>query len=160
MLLGTPTLPPINAMSQVVEQRLRDASIPVDLQMVDFAAMFKRMNTADFDAGGASWHLFAYYAIGSAWYHPLTNVTLDLSCDKKNWAGFPCDPEGETLRQKVLSAPDDAARKRAFEILERHLWEFIPYVPEGQFDVASAYRQDLSGVLAAYVQPYWNIEKH
>jgi peptide/nickel transport system substrate-binding protein len=160
VLLATPTLPPINAMSQVVEQRLRDAGIPVDLQMVDFAAMFKRMNTADLDAGGASWHLFTYYAIGSAWYHPLTNITLDLSCDKKNWAGFPCDPEGETLRQKFLSAPDDAARKQAFEILQRHLWEFIPYVPEGQFDVASAYRQDLSGVLAAYVQPYWNIERH
>jgi peptide/nickel transport system substrate-binding protein len=159
VLLGTPNLPPINAMSQVVEQRMRDAGLPVDLQMVDFATMFKRMNTADLNAGGASWHLFAYYAIGSAWYHPLTNITLDLSCDKKNWAGFPCDPEGEALRQKFLSAPDDAARKATFETFQRHLWDFIPYVPEGQFDVASAYRKDLSGVLAAYVQPYWNIEK-
>jgi peptide/nickel transport system substrate-binding protein len=160
VLLGTPNLPPINAMTQVAEARLRDAGIPVDTQMADFATMFKRMNTADLNAGGASWHLFTYYAIGSSWYHPLTNISLDLSCDKKNWAGFPCDPEGETLRQKVLSAPDDAARKAAFEALQKYLWEFIPYVPEGQFDVASAYRQDLTGVLAAYVQPYWNIEKH
>jgi peptide/nickel transport system substrate-binding protein len=159
-LLGTPNLPPINAMSQVAEQRLREAGIPVELKMVDFATMFKTMNTADLNAGGASWNLFTYYAIGSSWYHPLMNVALDLSCDKKNWAGFPCDPEGEALRQKVLSAPDDAARKQAFETLQRHLWEFIPYVPAGQFDVASAYRPDLSGVLAAYVQPYWNIEKH
>ena len=159
VLLGTPNLPPINAMSQVVEQRMREVGIPVDLQMVDFAAMFKRMNTADLNAGGASWHLFTYYAIGAAWYHPLTNITLDLSCGKKNWAGFPCDPEGEALRQKFLDAADDAARKQAFEAFQRHLWDFIPYVPEGQFDVASAYRQELSGVLAAYVQPYWNIEK-
>jgi peptide/nickel transport system substrate-binding protein len=159
ILLGTPNLPPISAMTQVVEARLRDAGIPVDTQMVDFATMFKRMNTADLASGGASWNLFTYYAIGSSWYHPLTNVSLDLSCDKKNWAGFPCDAEGEALRQKVFVAPDDAARKVAFEALQRHLWEFIPYVPEGQFDVASAYRQQLSGVLAAYVQPYWNIEK-
>jgi peptide/nickel transport system substrate-binding protein len=160
ILLGTPSLPPISAMTQVAEERLRDAGIPVDTQMVDFATMFKRMNTPDLASGGASWNLFTYYAIGSSWYHPLTNVALDLSCDKKNWAGFPCDPEGEALRQKVFSAADDAARRQAFEALQRHLWEFIPYVPEGQFDVASAYRQDLSGVLAAYVQPYWNIEKH
>src|SRR5260221_2286683 len=157
ILLGTPNLPPINAMSQVVEQRMRDAGLPVDLQMVDFATMFKRMNTADLNAGGARWHLFTYYAIGSARYHPLTILTLELSCDKKNWAGFPCDPEGEALRQKFLSAPDDAARKAAFETFQRHLWDFIPYVPEGQFDVASAYRKDLSGVLAAYVQPYCDI---
>jgi peptide/nickel transport system substrate-binding protein len=160
VLLGTPNLPPISAMTQVVEARLRDAGIPVDTQMVDFAAMFKRMNTADLNAGGASWNLFTYYAIGSSWYHPLTNIALDLSCDKTNWAGFPCDAEGEALRQKVLVAPDDATRKAAFETLQRHLWEFMPYVPEGQFDVASAYRPDLTGVLAAYVQPYWNIEKH
>jgi peptide/nickel transport system substrate-binding protein len=160
VLLGTPNLPPINAMTQVAEERLRSAGIPVDTQMVDFAAMFKRMNTADLNAGGASWNLFTYYAIGSSWYHPLTNISIDLSCDKKNWAGFPCDPESETLRQKVLSAPDDDARKAAFEALQKHLWDFIPYVPEGQFDVASAYRQNLDGVLAAYVQPYWNIEKH
>jgi len=159
VLLGTPSLPPIDAMTQVVEARLHDAGIPVDTQMVDFATMFKRMNTADLNAGGASWNLFAYYAIGAAWYHPLTNITLDLSCDKKNWAGFPCDPEGEALRQKVLTAPDDASRKAAFETFQKHLWEFIPYVPEGQFDVASAYRKDLTGVLAAYVQPYWNIAK-
>jgi peptide/nickel transport system substrate-binding protein len=82
-----------------------------------------------------------------------------LSCGKKNWAGFPCDPGGEALRQKFLDAADDAARKQAFEAFQRHLWDFIPYVPEGQFDVASAYRKELSGVLAAYVQPYWNIEK-
>ncbi len=160
ILLGTPNLPPINAMSQVAEARLRDAGIPVDLQMVDFATMFKRMNTADLNAGGANWHLFTYYAIGGSWYHPLTNVSLDLSCEKKNWAGFPCDAEGEALRQKVFLASDDDARKAAFEALQRHLWEFIPYVPEGQFDVASAYRQNISGVLTAYVQPYWNIEKH
>jgi peptide/nickel transport system substrate-binding protein len=159
VLLGTPSLPPINAMSQVVEARLTEGGIPVDLQMVDFATMFKRMNTADLDAGGASWNLFAYYAIGGSWYHPLTNASLDLSCDKKNWAGFPCDAEGEALRQKVLSAPDDASRKAAYGAFQRHLWEFIPYVPEGQFDVASAYRKDLTGVLAGYVQPYWNIAK-
>ncbi|MBV9826832.1 MAG: ABC transporter substrate-binding protein [Alphaproteobacteria bacterium] len=159
-LLGTPNLPPINAMSQVAEQRLRDAGIPVDLKMVDFATMFKTMNTPDLASGGGSWNLFTYYAIGSSWYHPLMNVALDLSCEKKNWAGFPCDAEGEALRQTVLSAPDEAARKEAFMALQRHLWDFIPYVPAGQFDVASAYRDNLAGVLSAYVQPYWNIEKH
>jgi peptide/nickel transport system substrate-binding protein len=54
VLLGTPSLPPISAMSQVVEARLTEAGIPVDLQMVDFATMFKRMNTADLNAGGAA----------------------------------------------------------------------------------------------------------
>ena len=30
------------------------------------------------------------------------NLPIDLSCTGKNWAGFPCDPEGEALRQAFL----------------------------------------------------------
>jgi len=157
VLLGTPQLPPINAMTQVAEQRLREAGVNVDVQMADFAVMFQRMNSRS--AGAGNWNLVTYYATGSTWYHPLTNLSVDLSCDKTNWAGFPCDPEGEALRQKVFVATDETSRELAFEAFQKRLWEYLPYVPEGQFDVASAYGPNLTGVLDSYIQAYWNIEK-
>ena len=73
--------------------------------------------------------------------------------------GFPCDPEGEDLRRTVLAAPDDAARKAAFETFQKHMWQFIPLVPAGQFDQQNAYGNNISGVLGGYVISYWNIEK-
>jgi peptide/nickel transport system substrate-binding protein len=159
VLLGTPQLPAINAMTLVAEQRLKEAGMNVDTQMADFAVMFQRMQAANkpLDQGGYS--LFAYHAVGSSFFHPLMNLPIDLSCTGKNWAGFPCDPAGEALRQVFLQTPDDAARKVAFERLQTRLWEYLPYIPVGQFEVVTGWRKEVTGVLSAYTIAYWNIEK-
>ena len=159
VLLGTPQLPAINAMTLVAAQRLQQAGVNVDVQMADFAVMFQRMQAANKPLDQGGYNLFAYHAIGSAWFHPLMNLSLDLSCGGKNWAGWPCDAQGEALRQAFLEAPDDASRKVAFEAFQRRLWEFLPYIPVGQFDVVTGWGKNVSGVLNAYIVAYWNIEK-
>jgi peptide/nickel transport system substrate-binding protein len=159
VLLGTTTLAPINAMTQVLARRLQDAGVNVDVQMTDFPTMLQRMHAQDRPIGQGGYHLFTYYAIGTSWFHPLMNLSLDMACGTRNWAGYPCDQQGEALRQAFFSAPDDAARRAAFETFQRRAWEFIPYVPAGQFDVFSAYRPNVSGILDAYFIAYWNIEK-
>ena len=159
VLVATPQLPVIGQMAQVAEQRLRAIGVNVDVQMMDFAAMFPRIQTANKPIGQGGYHLFTYYATGGSWYHPLTNLSLDTSCPAARWAGFPCDPEGERLRQTFLAAPDNAARQAAYEAFHRRMWEFLPYIPTGQFDVMSAYRPNVSGLLSVYTIAYWNIEK-
>lgn len=159
VLLGTTQLAPINAMTQVLARRLQDAGVTVEVQMTDFPTMLQRMHAQDRPIGQGGYHLFAYYAVGTSWFHPLMNLSLDLSCGTRNWAGYPCDPQGEALRQAFFAAPDDAARRAAFEALQRRAWEFIPYVPAGQFDVFSAYRPNISGILDTAFIAYWNIEK-
>lgn len=159
VLLGTPQLAPINAMTQVLARRLQEAGVNVDVQMTDFAGMLQRINARDKPIASGGYHLFPYYAVGSSWFHPLMNVSLDLACAGKSWPGFPCDDVGEALRQKFLAAPDDATRIAAFEAFQQRLWQFIPYVPAGQFDVANAYRPNVTGVLDSVFLAYWNIEK-
>ena len=160
VLLGTPTLAPINAMTQVLASRLQEAGLKVDVQMTDFASLLQRVNLQNKPIGSGGYNLFAYYATGSSWFHPLMNMALDQSCAGRNWPGFPCDPDGEALRQKFFVAPDEPARKAAFEALEKRAWQFLPYIPAGQFDVVNAYRPNVSGVLDSYYLAYWNIEKH
>jgi peptide/nickel transport system substrate-binding protein len=159
VLLGTTQLAPINVMTQVLARRLQDAGVNVDVQMTDFPTMLQRMHAQDRPIGQGGYHLFAYYAVGTSWFHPLMNVSLDMSCGTRNWAGYPCDQQGEALRQAFLAAPDEAARRAAFETFQRRAWEYLPYVPAGQFDVFSAYRSNVEGVLDAYFLAYWNIEK-
>jgi peptide/nickel transport system substrate-binding protein len=160
VLLGTPQLPAINAMTLVAEQRLKQAGMNVDTQMADFAVMFQRMQAANKPLDQGGYNLFAYHAIGSSYFHPLMNLAIDLSCSGKNWAGFPCDPEGEALRQTFLQAPDDETAKASFARLQVRLFQYLPYIPLGQFDVATGWRKNITGVLNAYTVAYWNIEKH
>lgn len=157
VLLGTPQLAPINAMTQVLASRLQDAGLKVDVQMTDFASLLQRVNLQNKPIGSGGYNLFAYYATGSSWFHPLMNMALDQSCEGRNWPGFPCDPDGEALRQQFLVARDEPARKAAFEALEKRAWQFLPYIPAGQFDVLNAYRGNVTGVLDSYYLAYWNI---
>ncbi len=129
-------------MTLVAAQRLKQAGVNVDVQMADFAVMFQRMQAANKPLDQGGYNLFAYHAIGSAWFHPLMNLSLDLSCSGKNWAGWPCDPQGEALRQAFLEAPDDASRKVAFAAFQKRLWEFLPYIPLGQFDVVTGWGEE------------------
>lgn len=156
IIVATPQLAPISAIGQVLAQRLKDAGLNVQLDMGDWPVQFKRVNTP----GNTNWSLFPSYALGGTWFNPLTNVALDTSCDGTNFAGFPCDKQGMALRDAVFAAPDDATRKAAFETFQRAMWQFIPYVPAGQFDVQNAWSKHVTGVLDSYVIAYWNIEKH
>jgi len=159
VLVATPQLPVIGQMAEVVAQRLRQIGVEVDLQMMDFAAMFPRIQAPNKPIGQGGYHLFTYYAAGVFWFHPLTNLSLDVSCPASSWAGFPCDPRGEALRQAFFAAPDAAASKAAYEAFHQRMWEFLPYIPTGQFDVVSAFRPNVRGVLDSYFIAYWNIEK-
>jgi len=159
ILLGTTTLPAINAMTQVLARRLQDAGVNVDVQMTDFPTMLQRMHAENRPIGQGGYHLFTYYAVGTSWFHPLMNLSLDLRCGERSWAGYPCDQQGEQLRQAFFAAPNADARRAAFEAFQRRAWDFIPYIPAGQFDVFSAYRPNVTGILDAAFIAYWNIEK-
>lgn len=159
VLLGTTQLAPINAMTLVLARRLQEAGVNVDVQMTDFPTMLQRMHAENRPIGQGGYHLFPYYALGTSWFHPLMNLSLYLACGQRTWAGYPCDEQGEGLRQAFLAAPDEAARRAGFEAFQRRAWEFIPYVPAGQFDVFSAWRPGITNILDAYFIAYWNIEK-
>jgi peptide/nickel transport system substrate-binding protein len=162
VVVGTPQLPVIEAVSQIMAQRLRDVGVNVDLQMGDWANVYKRVNTPHQPMGKGGWNLVGTYSLGGTWFNPLTNVALDTSCGEAATSsmGMPCDTAGEALREAVLEAPDETARKTAFDAFQQHMWQFIPYVPGGQFDINNAYRKNVSGVLDGYVISYWNISKN
>jgi peptide/nickel transport system substrate-binding protein len=161
VVVGTPQLPISNAMTQLLAQRLRDAGVNVDVQMGDWATIYSRMNTPHLAPGHGAWNLGGIYSLGGTTFNPLTNSLLDTSCgpDATSRMGWPCDAEGETLRKAVTAAPDDASRKAAFEAFQKRMWQFIPYVPAGQFDQQNAYGKNVSGVLGGYVIIYWNMQK-
>jgi peptide/nickel transport system substrate-binding protein len=113
------------------------------------------MNQNPPSAGG--WNLFVG-ASGVAMYHPLTNIGTNMSCDRKNFAGWPCDEHAEELRQAFLDA-DEADRPASLEKLHRYLALVQPYRVLGQFEQPVALRSNVMGLLTSPVIVYWNVEK-
>lgn len=148
---------PIGRMAEVAAASLRKVGLNVEVQVSDWGTVTTRQqNKNPPDQGG--WNLFVTYASGATMQSPMTNIGTNMACEKA-WAGWPCDAEAEKLRGAVVDAPDDAARKAAVEALHRRLAEMQPYRVLGQFDQPYARRANVSGILAAPVMLFWNVEK-
>ena len=157
LLTTSNDIAPIGRMAEVAAASLKKVGFNVDVQFADWGAVTTRQqNKGRPDQGG--WNLFVTYASGATMQSPLTNIGTNMACQRA-WAGWPCDAEAEKLRGAFVDAPDDASRKIALEALHKRLAEVQPYRVLGQFDQPYARRANVSGVLAAPVMLFWNVEK-
>jgi peptide/nickel transport system substrate-binding protein len=148
---------PIGRMAEVAAESLKKIGMNVDLQFADWGTVTTRQqNRGPIEQGG--WNLFVTTASGATMQSPVTNIGTNMSCERA-WAGWPCDAEAERLRNAVVEATDDAARRAATEALHLRLAEVQPYRVLGQYDQPYARRANISGVLSAPVMLFWNIEK-
>lgn len=157
VFVTTTDLPPIGRMAEVVTANLRRIGMNIDLQVNDWGTVVTRQPRKDPpDQGG--WNLFVTYASGPTMQHPLTNIGTNMSCDGRNWSGWPCDEEAERLRAAFLDAPEGAERNRLLEALHKRLAEVQPYRVLGQVDLPYARRSNVRGLLPSPVMVFWNVE--
>lgn len=146
------------AMSEVAADAMRQAGLNVEMVWSDWATVVGRALKQDpVSAGG--WNIRVTSTPGSTTVNPQTNSGTDMSCTRRNFSGWPCDPDAERLRTAFLDA-DDAARPALLEQLHRRLAEQVPYRVLGQSSGPAAFRTSLTGVLSAPMPVYWNIEKN
>jgi peptide/nickel transport system substrate-binding protein len=77
----------------------------------------------------------------------------------KAWFGWPTDAKIEELREVWFNATDATSSKKAASAVQARAFEFVPFVPTGQFILPTAYRSNISGVIIAPVSFLWNVEK-
>jgi len=146
----------VGHMTEVVVDELKQAGMNVDVIWADWGTAARRQtNQSPPTAGG--WNL--YVAATSAVHHPLTNVGTNMSCSRKNAAGWPCDARAAELRQAFLDA-DEADQPAALDKLHRYLAVVQPYRVLGQYEQPSALRTNVTGLLTSPVIVYWNIDKN
>ena len=65
--------------------------------------------------------------------------------------------------QELIAAwgrePDRAKRKAMMPAIQMQAYESVPYISTGQFVQPVAFRKNVTGVLAAGMPVYWNIDK-
>ncbi len=158
VFITTNEIPWIGRMAEVAAAGMRQAGMNIDLQYNDWGTVITRQPRKDPPEQGG-YHLFVTGASGATMFHPLTNIGTSMSCDGRNWAGWPCDEQAERLRGAFIEATDEAERKRLAEALQVRLAEVQPYRPLGQADVPYARRANIAGLLPSPVMVFWNVEK-
>ena len=149
--------PQYAAAMTVLIAALRKAGVAVDIQSADWSTISVRRARKDpVDKGG--WNLFITTQGGPDTANPITNGWFNSRCEAAN-NGWACDPELEALVGKWMREQDPVKRRTMIDAIQARAYESIPYVPFGQFFQPIAFRKNVSGVLAAGLPVYWNIDK-
>jgi len=146
-----------DAMSSVVAASLRKVGINLDEQSMDWGTVVqRRTNDAPLDKGG--WSMFTTGAPAHEYRDPVFAGIL-RSSGRQAWFGWPDDPKLEALRDKWMDSTDEAEQKKLAAELQVEAFDFVPYVPLGQYFPPSAWRSNLTGILKGATPVFWNVEK-
>jgi peptide/nickel transport system substrate-binding protein len=146
-----------DAMSSVVASSLRKIGINLDEQSMDWGTIVQRRTKDEpLDKGG--WSLFATGAPAHEYRDPVF-ATLMRANGRRAWFGWPDDPKIETLREQWMASTDEAEQRKLAAELQAEAFDYVPFVPLGQYFPPSAWRNELSGLLKGATPVFWNVEK-
>jgi peptide/nickel transport system substrate-binding protein len=95
------------------------------------------------------WNLFHTSADRAQLASPLTSPSTITTCDGKNFVGWPCDQKEEDMRIQYIASPTPQKQRALLEAMHKELWEFLPYVPLGQFKQPFVWRKTVTSVVKA-----------
>jgi peptide/nickel transport system substrate-binding protein len=150
--------PILHSITLVTVDSLRRIGFDVEVQAMDWATLTSRRPMQESPEEGG-WNIFHTWSLGIELSSPAASFAINTSCDGTNWFGWPCDEELEELRVAWTLATDPEEQKRLAEELHAKIYEFVPYVPVGQWFAPVAYRSEVEGILEGPRFVLWNIEK-
>jgi len=147
----------IHAQSLLTLDLLKKLGLNVELQANDWGTLLTRRTSKEpVEKGG--WSIFHTTMVGADMVSPGVNPWVRGNGEKA-MPGWPTDPKTEEARETWFNASDTATSKAATEAEQRRAFEFVPYIPTGQFAIPVAYRSNISGVISAPAILMWNVEK-
>jgi peptide/nickel transport system substrate-binding protein len=158
VLLRPTDLASIAKLPLVAKQQLEAAGFKVDMQQMDWATLVARRAKKDApDKGG--WNAFMTAWTAGDIQNPLTMAMMNASGDK-GWFGWQDDKVMEDLKVKFAQASTDAEKKKLAEQLQLRAFETASHVNLGQYNNPAAMRTNITGLVPAGAQVYWNIKKN
>ena len=158
VLLHTTDIAVLTNAGPIAKTLLEQGGFKVQMVPLDFQAIVARRLRKTPPADGG-WNGFMTAWLSVDMMNPLTNSMVNAACDKAAF-GWPCDAEVERLRDAYARAPDLATRQKIAAELQARAVQYGTHIHLGQYTLPTATRADrLSGMVAAPIPVFWNIEK-
>jgi peptide/nickel transport system substrate-binding protein len=156
VIISATDQPIVHSQALITTELLRKLGLNVELQASDWGTLITRRTSKEpIEKGG--WSIFHTWWVGP---DTLSPASIPIgAAGEKAWIGWPNDPKLEELRQAWFDTTDAAAGKRAADAVQVEAFKFLPFIPTLQFIIPTAYRSNLSGVVAAPVTFLWNVDK-
>jgi len=157
VIISPSDVPTIGPMGDVTYDLLKQMGMNVELAATDWATLTnRRISKEPVEKGG--WSIFHTWAPSLIIATPVEHFAM-RGLGATGWAGWYEDPKMEQLtRDWTTATTPDALTATASEIHSRAM-DQVPFVLCGQFQIRTAYRSYLSGIIEGSAAYMWNVRR-
>lgn len=142
-------------LAAVAADLLVKIGLKAELVSTDWASILaRRASQKPVSAGG--WSVFFTTGAAPEFADPASNYLLSGN-GRAGWAGWFEDAGMERMRQGWLLESDPARRQALAVAMQEEALRQVPFVPLGQYRLATAYRRSLSGLVPSSVPLFWGL---
>ena len=157
VIINPTDFPTIGPFGEVTADLLKKLGMNVELQSMDWGTLVqRRVSKEPTDKGG--WSMFHSWWTGVSIANPVLSAII-RGQGNAGWFGWFDNARAEQLTAEWLKAPDDAARNRLADDIQRNAFDNVPTIPLGQFFINTAYRKSITGVKPGPAPFMWGVRR-
>jgi len=157
VILSPADVPTIGPMGDVTFDLLKQMGLNVELAAVDWATLTNRRASKEpVEKGG--WSIFHTWASTNVINTPVEHFAM-RGLGQKAWAGWYEDPQMEEMTRQWTISTSAADQQRIAAAIQDRAFDQVPFVLCGQFQIRSAYRKYITGVIEGSAAYMWNIRR-
>lgn len=157
VILSPADVPTIGPMGDVTYDILKQMGMNVELAAVDWATLTNRRASKEpVEKGG--WSIFHTWAPSMIISTPVEHFPM-RGLGLKAWAGWYEDAEIEAMTAEWTVATTADAREAIAARIQARAFDRVPFVLCGQFQIRTAYRKSLTGVIEGSGLYLWNVRR-
>ena len=157
VILSPSDVPTIGPMGDVSFDLLKKIGMNIEVTAVDWATLTNRRSSREpVEKGG--WSIFHTWAPSVIISTPVEHVAM-RGLGGKGWAGWFEDEKIEQLTREWTTATSADQQAALAGQIHARAMEQVPFVLCGQFQIRTAYRKSLSGILEGAAAYMWNVKR-
>ena len=157
VLLNPTDLTTVGPLGNVTYDLLRKIGINVEMVATDWGTVVqRRVSREPVEKGG--WSILHTWAPSTIRYTPVEHSQI-RGLGSTAWFGWYKDDTIEALTRRFVEASTETERDAIVLEIHRRAFEMVPCVPLGTFQIRTAYRKTLTGVIEATGPYFWNVRR-
>jgi peptide/nickel transport system substrate-binding protein len=157
VLLNPTDLTTVGPFGNVTYDLLRNIGMNVEMVATDWGTVVqRRVSREPVEKGG--WSILHTWAPSTIRYTPVEHSQI-RGLGPTAWFGWYKDDTIEALTRRFVEASSPAERDATVLEIHRRAFEMVPCVPLGTFQIRTAYRRNLTGVIEATGPYFWNVRR-
>ncbi|MSP02837.1 MAG: ABC transporter substrate-binding protein [Acetobacteraceae bacterium] len=157
VLLNPTDLTTVGPLGDVTHDILRKIGMNVEMVASDWGTVVQRRASREpVEKGG--WSIIHTWAPSTIRYTPVEHSQI-RGLGATAWFGWYKDDTMETLTRGFVEAATATERDAIVLEIHKRAFEMVPYVPLGTFQIRSAYRRSLTGMIEGTAPYFWNLRR-